>query len=208
MSDHHLPAIRKDDGFSPLPPTDEVIVGTRLKFIDGKLTTADGIELPADTKVLAFGTDNILQRWSGQQADTIREKPLPNPDELNAAIPRSEWELDLNGQPRPPWQLAYIVYLLDPRTAEKFTFINSTVGARMAVKQLQDRVASMRMLRGTNVIAEVELASRPMKTKYGQKLRPHFHIISWRQVGGMEKPKLTKMSEPSTGKALDDSIPF
>jgi hypothetical protein len=208
MSETNLPSLYEHNGFDPVPPVDQVIIGTRLKFADGKWT-ADGVEMPAGSKLLAFATDTILQRWCAQHAETIKDKPLPDPVELNAAIPQSEWELDLNGNPRPPWQTTYIVYLLDERTAEKFTFINSTVGAKIAVRTLQDRVASMRMLRGANVVAEVELSSRPMKTRYGQKLRPHFEIVGWRHAGGTKAPpKLTQVAEPTTAEQLNDAIPF
>jgi hypothetical protein len=203
----NVPALYEHDGFDPLPPSEQIIVGTRLKFADDKWM-ADGVELPAGTTLLAFATDTILQRWRGAQADTIREKPLPDPEELNAAIPRSEWELDLNGNPRPPWALTFLVYLLDERTAEKFTYINNTFGAKIAVRTLQDHVASMRMLRGACVVAEVELTSRPFKTRYGPRRRPHFCIVRWRQVGAAGTPKLVGVSEPSTGEALDDSMPF
>jgi hypothetical protein len=209
MSETNVPALYENDGFDPLSPTDQVIIGARLKFIDGKWS-ADGVELPSGTKLLAFATDTILQRWRGQEAETIRDKPLPDPDELNAAIPKSEWELDLNGEPRPPWAYTFVVYLLDAGTAEKFTFINSTVGAKIAVRQLQDRVASMRMLRDAHMIAEIELTNRPMKTRYGQKLRPHFHILpdGWRQVGRAKTPKLTQASEPTAAEEMGDEIPF
>ena len=39
-------------------------------------------------------------------------------------------------------------------------------------------------LRGANVVPLVKLDSKPMKTKYGQKLRPEFTILEWRQLGG------------------------
>jgi hypothetical protein len=203
----NLPALWPNDGFALPALTDSVIVGTRIKFVDK--WTADGLELPAGNKYLAFGTDKILQRFHDDGVDTIREKPLPNPDDLNSQIPQSEWQPDLNGNPRPPWQYGYIVYLLDEATAEKFTFINSTIGARIAVHALQDRVASMRILRWVNVIAEVELASRPMKTRFGLKSRPHFHIVGWRQLGGAGQPQLlTKVSEPTTAEELNHEIPF
>jgi hypothetical protein len=207
-NESNLTMICENDGFSPVAPTDQVIIGTRLKFTDGKWSTADAIEMPTGRKLLAYATDTVLQKWSGQRADTIREKPLPDLNMLNEAIPKNQWELDLNGQPRPPWAVYFIVYLLDPRNAEQFTYINCTTGTRIAVQTLQDRVASMRIMRDANVIAVVELASRPMKTKFGLKQRPHFEIVDWCQAGGPETPKLTKVSGPTPGEELDDDIPF
>jgi hypothetical protein len=204
----NLPVLTDDDGFNSIAPTDDqIIVGTLLKCIEGKWS-ADGVEVPPSTRLLAFGTDKFLQRWHDQQAETIREKPLPDPDELNAKIPKSEWEIGLDGNPRPPWQKIYAVYLLDERTAEKFTFVNGTVGAKRAVHDLQDRVASKRMLCHAPLIAEVELRNKPMKTRFGVKRRPHFEIVGWRQIGEAGTPRITQASEPTTAEELNDEIPF
>jgi hypothetical protein len=82
-------------------------------------------------------TANSLRRlrWRDQQpVETITERPdqpLPDVDKLNAKIPKKQWELGLDGQPRPPWQLEFVVYLMNPETADLWTFINSTTGARI-----------------------------------------------------------------------------
>jgi hypothetical protein len=109
------------------------------------------------------------------------------------------------------------VYLIDPTTAEKFTYANNTYGAMLAFSTLNDRVETMRKLRGDGVIPEVELACKPMKTRHGNKLRPEFKITGdWRRLGGSPAPqiasaepaKLTKVSEPTTKEELDDELPF
>ena len=42
----------------------------------------------------------------------------------------------------------------------------------------------MRALRGRYHFPVVELSSRTMKTAYGQKQRPEFEIIDWRDLSG------------------------
>ena len=144
---------------------------------------------------------------------------MPDIDELNAKIPQKQWETGLDGKPRPPWQRQCLVYLLDGTNAERFTFINSTVGARIAVENLKDKVKWMRAMRGADVFPLVELSSAPMKTKMGTKIRPDFRVVEWRQLGDGEAGPVTgappttpaigkPVSPVSSREALDDEIPF
>ncbi len=65
----------------------------------------------------------------------------------------------------------------------KFTYLNSTTGARIAVENLRDKVRWMRTLRGESVVPLVTLGNAPMRTRFGQKLRPDFQITSWVELG-------------------------
>ena len=58
----------------------------------------------------------------------------------------------MDGKPKGPWVLSHIVYLLNSVDASIFTFINSTIGAAIAVDRLKDRVKWMRQLRGEAVV--------------------------------------------------------
>jgi hypothetical protein len=55
----------------------------------------DGLPLPST--MLVVGTDTLLVRWHPEREE-IREKPLPDPAMLNAAIPREQWRMGLNDQ--------------------------------------------------------------------------------------------------------------
>ena len=83
----------------------------------------------------------------------------------------------------------------------------------------------MRALRGAAVFPLVTLDSRPMKTKFGTKLRPEFSITDWRDLGGTGNPALEStppraiegktaapvgkpVKAPTTTEALNDEIPF
>ena len=175
------------DGFDESLDNSRTIQGTLLKCIDGAWQDRDGVTPPS--KLLVLGVTAIVQRWQDQQpVETIvrkPDKPLPGVKELNAKIPESEWEKSqIDGKPRPPWQHQEVVYLLDPASAEKFTFASGTVGAHIAVERLRDRVIWMRQLRGENVVPVVELANKPMKIKVGgKKLRPEFLIVGWSVLG-------------------------
>jgi hypothetical protein len=146
--------------------------------------TNDGT--PSDDPLAAIRTSTCLRRWKDGHPMEIVDHPLPDPDELNAAIPMSEWELGVDGKtPRPPWEYTFKVSLVNLNTGEFFVFASATVGAGIAYDKLRDAVIAMRALRGGEpVVPVVRLSSKPMKTRYGMKSRPSFDIIDWKTPGG------------------------
>jgi hypothetical protein len=172
-----------NDGFSRSLLTDRLIKGMVAKWDDQKKWhDRDGLPLPSPMFVV--GVNTALQRWQNRQAETILDKPLPDPAQLNAAIPQSEWQLDLNNKPRPPWELVYAVYMIDLTTGTTYTYVNGTVGARICFEQLQESVCIMRALRGSKVLPLVRLEQRPFRTGFGMRSRPHLQIVDWRAPGG------------------------
>jgi hypothetical protein len=163
-----------------------LIQGLILKCVDGRWIDGDGLT-PAG-QMLAVNTSRGLQCWGDKELlDEIVEmpgEPLPDVDELNAQIPQEEWRPGLDGKPRPPWSLNYVAYLLNLESGQRYTFINNTTGARLAVERLEDRMLCIRALRGPNVRPIIKLDSRVMKTSFGQKQRPEFTITEWRDFGG------------------------
>jgi hypothetical protein len=171
-----------DDGFS----TSSSSSGRGHDFLrwnaeDG-WTDRDGCEAPSP--MLVVKVDEILRSWKDNQPQDITTKPLPNPDELNAKIPLSEWDEGVDGKPRPPWAHQVVFCLVNPATATKYVYISPTVGAHIAYEQLKENVFTMRMLRGSPVIPLVEPTSKPMKTKYRMGARPDFRIVGWHLPGG------------------------
>ena len=164
-----------------------LIRGVILKCNDGRWLDGDGLSPPPE--MLVIGTTKGLQCWGRDNdlLDVVVEtpgEPLPDVDELNAQIPQNEWGKDLSGNPRKPWQLNHVVYLIDPVSASTYTYLNSTTGARIAVERLAERIQNMRFMRGNAVAPIVRLDSRPMKTSFGTKQRPEFTIIEWRDLSG------------------------
>ena len=160
--------------------------GVLLKWnaVDGYLDR-DGVQ-PVEGPYLLWGMDQGYQRWKDQALiDEIIDKPLPDLEQLNGAIPKSEWECGLDGHPRIPYSHQYCIYLLDPNDGQFLTLMNSTVGMRMLWESLAERWEVMRHLRGADVIAVVNLATRPFKTtKWGIKYRPDLKILEWRKPRG------------------------
>ena len=113
--------------------------------------------MKAPEQLLVIAIDAIFQRWKEGLPQVIRDKPLPDPDDLNAAIPVAEWEIGIDGQKRPPWASTSVVYFIDPATGSFYTFVSSTTGGRIAVELLDESVSGMRMLRGGRVLPIITL---------------------------------------------------
>jgi hypothetical protein len=152
--------------------------------------------------MFVLGFDTILRRWQNKKPTYIVEHPLPDPDELNAAIPQSEWEIGLDGKPRQPWMLCVRIFMCDlHQTGSLFTYAHDTWGAMLCLASLEEAVAVMRTVRGVYVLPIVNLEKRPWKTTYGMSTRPHLHPISWREVGSgaaVQQSPMPQLTGPET----------
>jgi hypothetical protein len=211
-----------------------VIQGALLKFSnEAAWVTRDGDELLADLELIAIDVGRVVQRWQDQQpVETIVLEPhqkFPDIEDMNEKVPRSEWVEGPDGQPRGPWQAQHILYLLDPKTMDKYTFPTGTAGGRIAIRELRDKLVWMRRLRGLSVYAVVLLCDTFMRTRFGGRQRPHFKIVRWVRLGGeggevealpppvampvqptpQSEPELplTTITEPSIQEDMDDEIP-
>ena len=92
---------------------------------------------------------------------------------LNDATPRSEWTEGPDGKPRGPWQAQHVVYLLDLKTGERFTWPTGTIGGARSVSDLVDKTKWMRRFRGPAVYPVVTLSDCFMNTRFGGRQRPH-----------------------------------
>jgi hypothetical protein len=209
-----------DDGYTPVETSDRTVVGNLIKYTSDNGWTESGLQVESNKKLAALAVNKVLQRWQEERViETIAQKPLPDAEEMNAAIPEIEWDKGPDGKPRPPWQLAHIVYLLDIETCEKFTFVSASIGAKIAVCALQDRVAWMRKLRGADVVPQVELSFKPMSTRFGMRKRPDFKIVGWLDLraGAGASPsalhqlppiELNEVAPPTTAEEMNDALPF
>jgi hypothetical protein len=161
----------------------------------------DGLPIP-DT-MLVIGYTTVLRRWQNKKPSYITEHPLPDPDKLNAAIPVAEWEIGLDGKPRKPWWLTYVIYMVDLKTGAMFTYEHDTFGAQLCFTSLEEAIAVTRMLRGEHVFPIVHLEKRPWKSaKFGMQMRPHLQPTGdWRTPGGLQsvpQSPTPQISGPST----------
>ena len=172
------------------PQGDSVIQGSLLKFTNNATwVDRDGIELPKELELVAVEVARVVQKWTpdnqpdGPPLILEPDQKFPDIEEMNDKAPRDEWGLTPDKQPRGPYQAQHVLYLFDLKTMDKYTFPTSTVGGRIAVRELRGKIVMMRRLRGQNVYAVVELSDVFMNTQFGGRQRPHFIIKRWVRLG-------------------------
>jgi hypothetical protein len=201
------------------PQNAGIIQGILIKFTnEGTWVTRDGDELPADLELVAVNVNRVVQKWQDQQpVETIILEPhqkFPDIDEMNEKVPKKEWVEGPDGNMRGPWQAQHILYLLDPKTMDKYTFPTGTTGGRIAIRELVDKTTWMRRLRGPNVYAVVLLRDTFFPTRFGGRQRPHFKIKRWVRLGGeggeveaLPPPTLKERQPDMFAKSADEPAP-
>ena len=123
---------------------------------------------------------------------------------------RAEWEAGPDGKPRDPWQNTRFVHLIDPQTAEAFTFSTSSWGGRDCVINLADQIKRMRG-KHPDAVPLVELGAAPMSTRFGRKIQADVeggrladHGRERRDRAAGELPPIAK----DRSSDMDDDIPF
>jgi hypothetical protein len=169
-------------------PANRLIQGELVKFTnEASWVTRSGEELAGTLELVAVNVTRAVRKWGdGRPIETRVLQPgekLPNLEELNANVPRSEWREGPDGKLHGPWQAEYLVYLLNPDTAERFSFATGTIGGGIAVRDLMDRVRLMRKVRGEQVYPVISPSAAPMRTRYGTRPRPHFVVKRWVTFG-------------------------
>jgi hypothetical protein len=92
-----------------------------------------------------------------------------------------EWETGPGGEPKDPWANTRLVYLVDPDTAEAYTFSTSSWGGRAAVIELGDQIARMRTTY-PDAAPIVELRAVEMPTRFGRKSKPALKVVGWKNA--------------------------
>ena len=187
-------------------PANRLIQGLLVKFSnEASWVIRGGEELAGALELVAVNVTRVVQKWGdGQPIQTRVLEPgekFPNLEELNANVPQSEWREGPDGKLHGPWQAQYLLYLLNPDTAERFTYATGTIGGGIAVRDLVDRVSWMRKFRGEQVYAVVSPSAAPMKTRYGTRPRLHFVIKRWVELstdGALPLTEPSALSEPQT----------
>jgi hypothetical protein len=207
MSDHqslikqqHIPA---DDGWddAAAEASERVIRGRLLKYNDRRFLAGQEETLVKDgTRLVALQTVAMWVRWEARKpVEHIVRRPgerLPERDKLSYTD-EIEWPIGSDDEPKDPWANTRLVYLVDPDTAEAFTFSTSSWGGRSAVIELGDAIARMRSAH-PNAAPIVELRAADMRTKHGLKSKPAFKIVGWKNanVRPAETAKASTNAQP------------
>jgi hypothetical protein len=179
-----------------------VIQGSIIKFNDSTWVARGGAELPPNLELVAVDVGRVVQKWIDKQPVETRilepGQKFPDIKELNEKTPKSEWGKDQNDQSCGPWQAQHIVYLLNPKTMDKYSFPTDTIGGSIAVRDLVDKTLWMRRYRRVHVYPVVVLSDVFMNTRFGGRQRPHFIIKRWIILDGSQQALPATLSLPPT----------
>lgn len=209
-ADHENVAAVSDDGFDEIAAeaTARPIRGELLTFADWKWRSGKEKTVMADgRKLVAVAAAALWQKWVNGHPTIVRAEPgkrLPDRDEIGDNNP-DQWELASDGKPRDPWQDTRLLYLVDPETAQDFTFSTSTYVGRAAVVALADQIKRMRFAHpGAQPL--VALHSAEHKTQHGRKSRPVFRVVGW--FGADGEKLAAKQIAAQRRDEMADEIPF
>jgi hypothetical protein len=191
-----------DDGWTDAAAEahERVLRGTLLRFADWTWSRGrEATPVEKGTCLIATGVAAAWVKWAGGKPVEYRMKPSGQPMAAREALGDNDtaaWESP-DGKPRDPWQNTRFVYLVDPNTAEAFTFSTSSWGGREAVINLGDAIERVRRAGHPGALPVVELQALPWPTRYGRKSKPLFKIVDWRVNGGgvWDAPQLASPEE-------------
>jgi hypothetical protein len=197
-----------------------IIRGSLLKFSEGRWSIGKENEAVKEGRQLvAVATAAAWVKWQGGKPVEyrLREAAMPMPErEQLGDCDRAGWEDGSDGQPRDPWQSTRFVHLIDPQTAEAFTFSTASGGGRDCVINLADQTKRMRG-KHPDAVPLVELGAAPMSTKHGRKSKPVFRVVGWKNTAVnvvVEQPEqllpapTSVFAERKPVDDMDDDIPF
>src|SRR5262245_38442537 len=222
-----------DDGFAgyvdetenqegPSAASNRIVQGTKVAFTNEALWIDDADEeLPTGLELVVVAIARLVQKWgkdpSKPPIETIVLKPgekWPDVQKMNEQCSRSDWRDGFNGL-QGPWQDARAVYFVDLKTMTKYTWVTSTIGGGIAIRDLVDRVDMMRRFKGMQVFAVVTLTDVHMNTRFGGRQRPCLAVKNWVLLDGsgaalpvLEKLALTEVKPSSVKKVTGDEIPY
>jgi hypothetical protein len=180
------------------------IQGQLMPFIDGRYylgTSKYREEFATGTQLAVLEIRSGYKIWRDN-------KPIQFITEVDGRFPRRaelgylderEWPPGPGGKPTDPVQNSREILFIDPKTCAVFTFCSASAGGRSATDDLDSAVRNARLLR-PGVVPLVSLEWQPMPTKYGQKSKPFFRILSW----SIPNAEVTALAPPD---GLNDAIP-
>jgi hypothetical protein len=183
-----------------------VIQGTRIAFTN-EATWMDAAKqpLPATLELIVADIGRFVVKWGkdNMPVETIVLAPnekFPDINALNEKCPKSEWR-ERFGKLEGPYQAQHAVYLWDPITMNKYTWLTSTTGGHICVADIVEKTNMMRRFRKQRCYAVVKLRSTLMSKRYNRQ-RPDLIIQRWVTLdGATETPAITGPITPPTSAA-------
>ncbi|HZZ23598.1 MAG TPA: hypothetical protein VFE60_13950 [Roseiarcus sp.] len=217
-----VPASASDGwGDAAREATQRVILGLMLLFADWKWTTGrEHTPVPEGILLAALSTAAGWVRWAaGKPVEYVMREPggqLADRDTLGHTD-QAHWEVGPSGDKQDPWRSSRFVYLVDPQSAEVYTFTTSSIGGIGAVSDLAEKIGRRRAVH-PGATPLVQLAAAEMPTRFGRKSRPVFKVVDW-EIGAAGKeatPATRRLTSEEVREAdrksfdaeFDDEVPF
>jgi hypothetical protein len=185
------------------------VKGSLLKFDNGAFFLGkEKALIEGDRQFVAL---DVAEGWQFLKKDcqpefSMRRLGEPKPPRPDSYVDQATWPQGLDGKPADPWKYCRYLYLVDPLTAETFTFASSSVGGQIGIGDLTSQIKLMRNAR-PGAVPIVTLSSRQMTTKFGMKPRPFFQVQGWR-VRDTDQPKMIENDGVKSVNPFDDDIPY
>ena len=185
--------LKASDGHAPL-----------LKFKKGKFFASDN-ELPLGGEYIAYCAD-WMHGWVkfvdgekvgdriGRVADGFKPPERHELDDND----QKKWPAGVDGKPNDPWVFQHFLPLENVESGDRYVFISSSAGGKIAVRRLCNRYAK-NIERGLPTV-RLDTAEFPSK-QFGKIPRPDFPIVAWENDGHT-------IVRPPSGEAMNDKIPF
>jgi hypothetical protein len=183
-----------------------IIRGSRVKFSNtAEYELPDGEVIGHDVKLIVVDIIRAVAKWGTGKNEPPQttvippRQPFPDVQTMNEAIPRDQWRQGPAGL-QGPYQVQQLVVLIEPQSMETYTFVTSAIGGFIAVRELVDKVKTMRRYRGP-VSPIITLGDAAMRTRFGERRRPSFHIVDWIRMGGGGDPAQAALPAPADSNA-------
>jgi hypothetical protein len=145
----------------------------------------------------------VVQKWQDKlPIETVILKRGQNLDlkRMNEDTPKREWVKGPDGKLCGPWQRQYLVYLLNPKTMTRYTFVTGSLGGGVAVRELEQAIDDRQKWAQKSLRPIVTLSDAHWPTQFGDRRRPEFLIVDWRDFGGVEEQAPTLLPPPDSVK--------
>jgi hypothetical protein len=159
------------------------IQGQLLSCIDGRYYTGTSRyreEFATGASLAALEIRSGFKIWRDNKPIafiTAVDGRFPRRAELGY-LDEHEWPVGPGGKRADPVQNSREILFIDPKTCAVYTFCTSSAGGRSATDDLDNAMRNARVLH-PGAVPLVSLQSQVMPTRYGQKIKPFFRILSW-----------------------------
>jgi hypothetical protein len=185
----------ESDGAEQTSALSSIMQGNQLKYgtTNMPFTWQDkvtGKPFSSERVLVAIDLLRVVQKWSPASDNSPPEtrilapgEKFPNVDKLNTETPEAEWRIGPDGKPKGPYENAYALYLLDPATMERFTYVATTIGGMGPYAICATGCHGCESCAAPTSMRGITLGDTLMPTKYGGRQRPYFKIINWIRFG-------------------------